>query len=56
MKEVEHPVVHVLESNTELVDTVSQEVRFWPTQFVAEFGETADLDPAFTLRLLREPV
>jgi hypothetical protein len=47
VKEIENSVMHVPVPHTQLVDPVSQEVRFGSPQFVTEFGQSLDSDEVF---------
>jgi hypothetical protein len=56
MKEVENPVVHISVPQTQFMNSVAQQVRLGPTQFVTPFRETLDSNDALVPDLVMEPV
>ena len=49
MEEVQDPVMNAARCCPKPVDPVTQEVRFWPAQFVAQFPQPFDPDEALSL-------
>ena len=52
MKEIEDPVVHISVTHTQLVNPVTQEIGFGPTQFVTELRQALDPNDAFVPNLV----
>jgi hypothetical protein len=41
----------MLQSDTELINSIAQKIRFWPPELVAHFSQAFDPDRAFVERL-----
>lgn len=49
VKEVENSIVNVLKSGPQFIDPIAEQVGFRPTEFVTEFRQPLNSDPAFVL-------
>jgi hypothetical protein len=54
MEEIENPVMDALQTRTEFVDSIPQQIRLRPPQFVPQFAEPLHPQKAFRLYLYRQ--
>lgn len=52
VEEVQDAIVHASPTNSELVDAISEQIRQWSPQFVAESGKALDRGHTGYIRLL----
>src|ERR1700722_2418113 len=54
VEEIENPVMDTLQARAEFVDSIPQQVRLWPSQFIPEFAQPFHPQKALRLHLYRE--
>jgi hypothetical protein len=50
MKEIQHSIIHMLQSDPKLINAITQKVGFRPPEFVAQFLKPLNPDRAFVER------